>query len=103
MSRRSSAEADLNVSWARAEDAALIKLTKTKHNGRFRITSFLQLESRTCLSSAAAKSASPSSHSSFCEEVFPRAEPDWHLPEVRFCSTDANPDFFNWVQRHAGE
>src|SRR5438034_4680018 len=40
--------------------------------GRFRITSFLQLESRTCLSSAAAKSASPSSHSSFCEEVFSR-------------------------------
>jgi hypothetical protein len=23
----------------------------------------------------------PSSHSSFCEEVFPRSEPDWHLPE----------------------
>src|SRR5204863_7266729 len=57
-------------SWARTDNAALIKLTNTKHNGRFRITSFLQLESRTCLSSAAAKSASPSSHSSFCEEVF---------------------------------
>src|SRR5437588_3073413 len=102
-SRRSSAEADLNVSWAPTEKAALTKPTKTKHNGRFRITSFLQLESRTCLSSAAAKSASPSSHSSFCEEVFSRSEPDWHLPEVRFCSADANSDFFSWVQRHAGE
>src|SRR6266480_6132888 len=68
-----SEDVDLTASWARTENAALIKLTNTKHNGRFRITSFLQLESRTCLSSAAAKSASPSSHSSFCEEVFSRS------------------------------
>src|SRR5438067_4863198 len=44
-----SAVVELTVSAARTENAALIKLTKTKHNGRFRITSFLQLESRTCL------------------------------------------------------
>src|SRR5436853_1065758 len=72
---------------------ALPEEQKTKHNGQFRITSFLQLESRTCLSPAAAESASPSSHSSFCEEVFSRSEPDWHSPEVRVCSTDANSDF----------
>lgn len=48
---------------------------KQKHNGRFRITSFLQLESRTCLRRSRAcgnRDASPSSHSSFCEEVFSR-------------------------------
>jgi hypothetical protein len=37
------------ASSARTDVAALITLNKTKHNGRFRITSFLQLESRTCL------------------------------------------------------
>src|SRR5690349_23530269 len=69
-----------------------------KHNGRiFRITSFLQLESRTCLLQSRTRGtegASPSSHSPFCEEVFSRSEPDWHLPEVRFCSTNANSAFF---------
>src|SRR5439155_27133326 len=34
----------------RIENALLIKLTNAKHNGQIRITSFLQLESRTCLS-----------------------------------------------------
>src|SRR6184192_4091645 len=38
------------MSWARAEKAALTKIRI--HNRRFRITSFLQLESRTCLSHA---------------------------------------------------
>src|SRR4030095_310556 len=61
------------MSCARIEPAAAIKPIKTKHNGRFRITSFLQLESRTCLSRES-RSASPSSHSSFCEEVFSRSE-----------------------------
>src|SRR5947208_10602904 len=77
-------------------DATLNKLNKTNHNGRFLITSFLQLREsdlfapplpRPCRSvevewssdhshfKNASKSlkwrgASPSSHSSFCEEVF---------------------------------
>src|SRR6266487_6103203 len=41
---------------------------KQKHNRRFRIQVSSNSESRTCM----AEAASPSSHSSFCEEVFSR-------------------------------
>src|SRR5437660_4441307 len=73
---------DLTASCARTADAALNKLNKTKHNGRFFITSFLQLresdlfpatsdDSKSLLGSRFSEVAgSPSSHSSFCEEVF---------------------------------
>src|SRR5947209_16258704 len=84
-------ETDVESS-AWAELPALTRLMKSTHNRRFRITNFLQLESRTCLFPSrirGTEGASPSSHSSFCEEGFPRSEPDWHLPEVRFCSAAA--------------
>src|SRR5437773_4337420 len=63
-----SVDVDLTASCARIADAALIKLTITKHIGRFRIPITSNSESRTCM----AEAASPSSHSSFCEEVFSR-------------------------------
>src|SRR6266567_4795766 len=44
---------------------------KQKHNRRFRIQVSSNSESRTCM----AEAASPSSHSSFCEEVFSRPAP----------------------------
>src|SRR5207249_1551273 len=54
------------ASCARSEHAALTKLNTTNHIGRFRIQVSSNSESRTCM----AEAASPSSHSSFCEEVF---------------------------------
>jgi hypothetical protein len=63
-----SVDVDLTASCARIADAALIKLNITKHIGRFRIPITSNSESRTCM----AEAASPSSHSSFCEEVFSR-------------------------------
>jgi hypothetical protein len=41
-----------------------------------------------------AEGASPSSHSSFCEEVFSRSEPDWRIPESVYSET-ANPNRSN--------
>ena len=50
------------------ETRALPGQTRTNQTGRFRIQVSSNSESRTCL----AEAASPSSHSSFCEEVFSR-------------------------------
>src|SRR5947207_3880129 len=69
-SRRSSAKAESTMSAARTENAALIKLTKTKHNGRIRITSFLQLESRTCLSPKLRKAHRPALILLFAKKFF---------------------------------
>src|SRR2546430_6307277 len=63
-----SVDVDVTASCARSEHAALTKLNTTNHIGRFRIQVSSNSESRTCM----AEAASPSSHSSFCEEVFSR-------------------------------
>src|SRR5436853_2520616 len=66
---------------------------KTKHIGQFRITSFLQLR-ESDLFVPPLRDASPSSHSSFYEEVFSRSEPDWRIPESARSDT-ANPNHSN--------
>src|SRR5438105_10995349 len=56
------------MSWARAEKAALTKIRI--HNRRFCITSFLQLESRTCLSHATREAHRPALILLFAKKFF---------------------------------
>jgi hypothetical protein len=58
-------DVDLTASCARSA----IVIMSNKHNGRICITSYLQLR-ESDLFVAQKRDASPSSHSSFCEEVF---------------------------------
>jgi hypothetical protein len=48
------------------------------------------------------QSRSLHSHSSFCEEVFSRAEPDWRIPESVYSERETQ-EVKILVQRHAGE
>jgi len=78
---------------------AFIKLTKTKHNGRFRITSLLQLESRTVCPSLPRRAHRPALILLFAKKFFRGRLSGSELFEIRYAAKGRRYADTNEVER----